>query len=409
MANARRPATRAGAKTPAAQADASPKKENSPGAAVTLGELAGVVDRLFPESLAEAWDNVGLQVGDPARAVRKVMVCLEVTDSTLAEARAAEADAILAHHPLIFKPFKTLRADTPAQRLAMELTRAGIGLIAAHTNMDSAAWGTNQILAERLGLEVRGPLEPRLAPESPVSDYKLIVFTPEGNEGRIIEAIHGGGGGRIGLYSHCTFRTAGVGTFIGGEGASPVIGQAGQFEEAREYRLETIVPAAAREAVIEAVRAAHPYEEPAYDLIPIATPVGPGHVGLGCVCDLPSPESVDRMVARIKKKMGLKRVRVSGPSGGRTIARAAICTGSGGSLLGRAARVGADAFITGEINYHAAVEAHQRGLTVIELGHFESEVIMAGPVAERLGSGPELRGRDIKFFAATSDFQPFDR
>lgn len=380
-------------------------KSKNPNPTLTVGALAKVVARLFPPHLAEDWDNVGLQIGNPDSAVRGVLTCLEVTQSTLAEAVRTGSNAVVAHHPLIFRPLKNILTSAPASRLVTELIRADINLIVAHTNLDCAPWGTNQVLAGACGLEVTGPL--RAAPLDPAAesrDLKMIVFTPAGHEDAMIEAIHRGGGGRIGLYSRCTFRSPGTGTFLGGEGSDPFLGEAGRLESAEEFRLEAVVPRAVRDEVLAEVRKAHPYEEPAVDFIPLAG--DPGVAGAGCMARPAGPMTARELAADIKRRMGLSYVRLSGPPD-RKVRKVAICTGSGGSFLGTAASRGADAYLTGEITYHYGIEAHQRSLPVIEIGHFESEVIVAGPLAEKLLGTPEIRSAGVTVTPAADDLQPF--
>lgn len=365
----------------------------------SLSDLAARVAALAPTELAEDWDNVGLQVGDPARAVRRVMTCLEVSAPTLAEARRRRADAIVAHHPLIFAPLESLDESEPAERLVAGLVRAGVGLVAAHTNLDSAEWGTNEVLAEACGLKPIGPLEPREGP----APLKLVVFTPKGHERALIEAIARGGGGRIGAYTHCTFRGPGTGSFRGGEGTDPFIGRSGRLEEAEEYRLEAMVWPEARASVLAEVLAAHPYEEPAYEFYVLAAG---GKAGPGAIARPAEPLSAEALARRIKRRLKIPRVRLAGPMK-RRVTKIAICTGSGGSLLARAARSGAEAFVTGEMNYHHGMEAHARGICTIEIGHFESERIVAGPLAKRLGEDPAIKAARIAVFPAARDLQPF--
>lgn len=408
---------RKSARTSIKSAGSASRKSNSlrrkSPASLTLRALADQIALLFPPHLAEDWDNVGLQIGDPAAQVRRIMTCLEVTEPTLAEARRLKADTIIAHHPLIFRPFKTLLESRPAEKLATELVRAGIGLIVAHTNMDSVPWGTNQVLARACGLTPLGPLAPR-----PLNDgggdvagtLKFVVFTPLGHEQNLIEAIHRGGGGRIGLYTHCTFRAAGTGTFMGGEGSDPFIGKAGEREEATEYRIESVVPRSARGTVLAEILKVHPYEEPAYEFYPLAGGDAP-LAGLGCMAR-PSQDfiSLDALIKQIKSGLKLKQLRVSGPGAldpKQKIESVAICSGSGGSFIAKAASRGAQCYITGEISYHGGIEAHQRGLTVIEVGHFESEQIIAAAFAESLASDPVIISGDASVVAAKDDLQPF--
>ena len=367
---------------------------------LTLADLAARVAAIAPPELAEPWDNVGIQSGDPDRRVRRAMTCLEVTAPTLAEAKRRKADTLVSHHPLIFHPLQTVLESDPAQSLVAALLRARINLIVAHTNLDCARWGTNEALAEACGFRRVAPLDRRDAP----AQLKLVVFTPEGYEAAIIDAVARGGGGRIGAYTHCTFRSPGTGTFFGGAGAKPFLGRAGRLEEAAELRIEAVVPLEARDAVLKEVLAAHPYDEPAYEFYVLAG--GSGSTGLGCLAEPPRPISARALARAIKRRMNLSSVRLSGPPK-RIVKKIAICTGSGGSLLEKAARAGADALLTGEATYHHGIEAHQRGLAMIEIGHFESEAVVAAPLARRLAEDPEIRESGAQLFAARDDLQPF--
>lgn len=364
----------------------------------SVSDILRELEKLAPARLAEDWDNVGLMVGDPSAPVRRAMTCLELTEATLAEAVRREVDLIIAHHPLIFKPLRSLNFSRPVDKLLGELVRHGIALAAAHTNLDSALWGTNQVLAEACGWQPGTPLLPRNAEAL----YKLIVYTPAGHERAIIDAINRGGGGSIGAYSHCTFRSPGTGTFKGGADTDPFIGTPGELTEAEELRIESIVPASARRRVVREVLAAHPYEEVAYDLIALENCV---QAGLGCIVELERKTPAAELGEYLKTTLKPTALRLSGKAS-KKIKRLAICTGSGGSFIGRAACV-ADALLTGEITYHHAIEAHQRGIAVFEIGHFESEVLVAGPLAKRLGSAPEIRDAGVEVIAAKKDFQPF--
>jgi dinuclear metal center YbgI/SA1388 family protein len=364
-----------------------------------VSDVVRAVEALAPPRLAEEWDRVGLQVGHPAAPVRRAMTCLELTAPTLAEAVRDRANAVVAHHPLLFKPMTALNLAQPAGELVAGLVKAGIALVAAHTNLDAAAWGTNQALSAALGLEPEGPLLPREGEPQ----FKFVVFVPRGHERTIIDAIDRGGGGRIGAYARCSFRTPGTGSFQGDGTTHPAMGEAGRFEEAEEYRLEAVVPESARAAVVREARAAHPYEEMAYDLYPLASIDRP--VGLGLVAQAPEPMSSDELAARIEQTIRPAMVRLSGPVK-KKVRRVAICTGSGGSFIGKAAAC-ADAYVTGEIDYHHGVEAHARGLAVIEIGHFESEVFVAAPLAERLARAEKLAAAGVEVFPAKNDLQPF--
>lgn len=366
----------------------------------TVSTVQQVIETMAPARLSPHWDNPGLQVGDPHAPVRRILTCLELTRPVLAEAARRRVDLIVAHHPLIFKPLNRLDLSDPIGELVGGLATRGIALLAAHMNLDTAAWGTNTVLCEACGLEPAESIEPDLGEPQ----YKFVVFVPEGHENLMIEAIHNAGGGRIGAYDHCTFRTPGIGTFRPGEGAEPYLGETGRLEQAREVRLETIVTADRRGALVRAARKAHPYEEMAYDLYPIDSPPT-GH-GLGRMAYLDQPATAEELGQHLKQRLGLQVVRLAGPAGKR-VRRVAVCSGGAGDMIRTVASSPAEAFITGELKHHQALEAHARGLPVIELGHYETEVLVAAPLAERLATTDALASAGVQVVHARRHLRPF--
>jgi dinuclear metal center YbgI/SA1388 family protein len=131
---------------------------------LTVSDVCRVLNDLAPEHLAEEWDNVGLLVGDPAGTVTGVLVTLEVTLAVLEEARTQGCQMIVAHHPVIFQPLRAVRLDHPAGAVVHAAIRQGLHLYATHSNLDRAADGTNDVLAERLGLRETRVLENDAAP-----------------------------------------------------------------------------------------------------------------------------------------------------------------------------------------------------------------------------------------------------
>jgi dinuclear metal center YbgI/SA1388 family protein len=342
-----------------------------------VGDLLAVIEEMAPAALAESYDNVGLQIGDRARPVRRILVGLEVSDGLIAEARRRRADTLLVHHPLFFLPIKRLDEADLVGRLARRLVRHDLTLIAAHTNLDKSPEGTNAALAARLGLKDAEVL----LPEAVGREFKCVVFVPEGHEEKVIGAIAEAGGGVIGAYDHCTFRTRGTGTFRGGKGTRPAIGQAGRLESAQEWRLEAVVTQRALGAVIERVRAVHPYEEVAFDVYPLeSTPRG---FGLGVRAKLPRPMTLHAWAREVKKRLGLDTVRMVGDPAQR-IRTAALATGSCDFLIRQLSPPSVDCLVTGDVKYHVAVEARAKGLAVIDAGHWGTEVIVAKPWADAL-------------------------
>lgn len=341
----------------------------------TVAALVGAMEEVAPTRLAEPWDNVGLLVGDPAARLARVVLTIDCTREVLGEATSAGEDvAIVAYHPPIFEAQKRFVAGS----IAYAAARAGVAVYSPHTALDAAEGGTNDVLADALGMTARAPLR---TAEQKDRELKLVTFVPEEHVDRVSQALFAAGAGRIGKYESCSFRSPGTGTFFGGEGTNPVVGQAGRLELAPELRLETVVPAARTGEVVRALRAAHPYEEPAFDLVRLAVPpsgLGPGRVG--AVARAPLREHV----ARVKKALAVEHVLVAG-SLDREVGRAAVCAGSGGDLVADAIAAGADMLLTGEVRHHDALRAMASGLALVCTRHSVSERAALVSLAQRLG------------------------
>src|SRR5262245_14198776 len=244
----------------------------------TVADITAALDSLLPPELAADWDNVGLLLGDPKSDVRRIVTCLTVTPVVAEEAVEVGAQLIVTHHPILFRGVKRLTTATPEGRAVLALARAGIAVYSPHTAFDNANGGINDRLAARLGLTEVRPLRHRDAPPT----CKIVVFVPESDLAKVSDAMFAAGAGVIGEYRECSFRLAGTGTFHGSDSANPTVGQKGRREEVSEWRLEVVCPASLVDTVVAAMRRAHSYEEPAFDVYPLRpgrSPVGEGRVG----------------------------------------------------------------------------------------------------------------------------------
>ena len=351
------------------------------------------VDRLAPFGLAEPWDHVGLQVGaatdelprgqDGSSAVAPVvLVALEVDDLVLDQAARVGARVVVSHHPLIFDPLERLSDDTEAGRLALRAAREGVAVIAAHTSLDKARGGMADVIAELLGLEAVQPLQP-----APADVLKLVGFVPEDDADLVRKALFASGAGVIGEYEHCSWSVGGQGTFFGREETtSPAAGVAGRDEKVDELRLEVVFPRRLRRRVIGAYTAAHPYEEPAFDIVPLENEVA--SLGLGRVGALPAPATLAALAAEVAAVLRLPSVRYAG-DGAREIRRVAVLPGSGAEAISLGVAQVADVLVTGDVKYHEARAAQAEGLALIDAPHgvTEQEGVLrwAGRLADALG------------------------
>ncbi len=355
-------------------------------------DVTGVLDRWAPPALAAEWDNVGLLAGDANARVRRVRVCVDVTGAVLDEAIDARAELVIAHHPPIFKPLPAVTAQHSA--IVHRAVRKGISLFAMHTNYDAAEGGTNDVLAEAAGLQNTRPIDAVDAGGS----VKIVTFVPEADREPVARAAFKAGAGRIGAYDMCSFAMAGEGTFRPGEGANPTTGQVGRWEREPELRLEMVAPAGAVGAVCDAIRAAHSYETAAIDVYPLASQ--PGGTGHGRIGELARPIKPTTLASRVKKALGIEHVRGAWASD-EPVAVAAVAAGAGRSVIRGALRAGAGVLITGEVGHHDALDAAEAGLSVVCLGHGNSEKPAMRRLAGRLaGELPEL---DVAYAAADDD------
>ncbi len=332
-------------------------------AVMILTELVNAMERLAPTRHAESWDNVGLLVGDPAQDIRSAMLTIDYTAEVAREAQAAGCDVVIAYHPPIFDGLKRIIAPS----LIHDAIRRGVAIYSPHTALDVAPDGTNDMLADAIGLVERHPL--RLA-QLKAANCKLIVFAPDDAADRVADAMFAAGAGRIGNYTRCSFRSPGTGTFLGEQGTKPSIGRPGQLERVQELRMETIVPLGHVDAIVRAMRQAHPYEEPAFDVVPLAAP--PEGLGQGRIGSLAVPTDRPVLLDRIKEALGVDHLLVAGPTDG-AVSRAAACAGACGGMIDDALAQGAELYLTGEVRHHDALRVSQRGMTVVCTLHSNSE------------------------------------
>ena len=348
---------------------------------VRLAGVIDVLDEAYPPGLAQSWDSVGLVCGDPDDVLSSVTIAVDATAAVVDQ--VPDGGLLLAHHPLLLRGVDTVAASTAKGALVHRLIRSGRSLFTAHTNADSASPGVSDALAHALGLTVEAVLEPSPA----VSELdKWVIFVPPANAEAVRAAVFAAGAGQIGDYSECSWSVTGTGQFLPGDGASPAIGSVGAVEQVVEDRVEVIAPARARRAVLSAMRAAHPYEEPAFDIFALA-PL-PADVGLGRIGSLPQPESLSTFVSRVGS--GLPQtswgIRAAGDLN-MTVSRVAVCGGAGDSLLDVVAAAGVQAYVTADLRHHPADE-HRRAsdVALIDVAHWASEYPWCEQAADTLRS-----------------------
>jgi dinuclear metal center YbgI/SA1388 family protein len=327
-------------------------------------EIVQFFNELAPFAYQESYDNSGLLVGDPEQEVTGVLVALDMTEEVIAEAIASGANVVVAHHPIIFKGLKRLTGATYVERTVMEAIRYGIALIAVHTNADNYRFGVNHIISERLGLQNTQILVPQEA-----SLLGLTVFVPEKHAESLRIALAEVGAGCIGDYDQCSFSLKGTGRFRPLENANPQIGRIGELESVAEERVTVILEKHQLSSVLKAMRANHPYEEVAHEIVALNNENQ--FVGSGMVGELQEAMQTLDFLNFVKESFDCGAIRYSNPVKNR-VKRIAVCGGSGSFLLGAAKRAQADVFVTADFKYHEFFDAEKR-IVIADIGHFESE------------------------------------
>jgi dinuclear metal center YbgI/SA1388 family protein len=333
-----------------------------------IAAIIAYLESIAPPSLQEAYDNAGLLTGDAAWECTGALCTLDVTEEVILEAIARHCNLVVAHHPIIFSGLKKLNGKNYVEKTIITAIKHDIAIYAIHTNLDHVIAGVNGKMADKLGLVKRSMLLPK-----PATLKKLFTFVPLTHSEKVRDAIFAAGAGHIGQYSESSFGVEGTGTFKGGEGTNPFVGEPGKRHEERELKLEMIFPAWLQTAVVRALIATHPYEEVAYDVVDLAN-THPG-IGSGLWGELPDPVEERTFLSLVKQQFGLTVIRHT-PLLDRPIRKVALCGGAGSFLVSKALAAGADIYITADMKYHEFFDANGR-MVIADIGHFESEQFTA--------------------------------
>ena len=351
---------------------------------MALSEVLDAMEELAPANLALEGDPIGLQTPCDS-TIRKILLALEVDPRVVKEAKRRGANLIICHHPVIYHKLDKITGADLAECVVIEAIKQEVGIFVAHTNLDCAPEGVNDVLAQRLELQNVRTLEPSFEEHH----LKIVVFVPEDHVDVVRAAMSKAGAGVIGDYSYCSFQTPGTGTFVPSEESQPFSGKIGELNMEPELRLEVLAREGILSNVLAAMQSAHPYEEVAYDVYKLC---GPGcRHGMGRIGDLPDAVGFKDYVELVKRRLRIQKIRIVGRPR-KKIKRVAVCGGGGSRLIPHAIAAGADAFVTGEVGYHQMVSADFMGLCVVEAGHGFSERIVLPVLAENLQRKlPDLR------------------
>ncbi len=343
-----------------------------------IKEIMKAVETFAPMALAMTWDNVGLMVGQRDWEVSKAYVTLDVTPTAVEDAIDHGCQLILSHHPLIFKAQKSI-----SDPLIIRLIQAQVAVISLHTNFDVAEDSVTHALARALGFTACA----RLSDESGAGYHHLVVYCPAGYEDKVCEAAWSAGAGKIGNYYNCATRHAVEGYFRAGEGYKPFTAMP-EGSSVPETALEFMCDSFRLNSVLNAIKAAHPYETPALYHFPVSG-ANPAY-GLGLVCQPQQELDLQQLARLVKGRLGCPHTKLwtAGKALNTPITRIAICGGSGGTLLGLASAK-AEVFISGDISYHTFLDSR---IPIIDAGHFYTEY----PALQLLGSFVESLGLESR-------------
>ncbi|SER82817.1 Nif3-like dinuclear metal center hexameric protein [Psychrobacillus sp. OK032] len=362
-------------------------------------QIISLFEQWAPKSLAVEGDSIGLQVGTLNKPVSKVLVTLDVNQKVVQEALELGCELIIAHHPPIFRGLKNMRTDLPQGKLVEQLIKHNIAVYAAHTNLDIATGGVNDLLANALKLENVEILEQTTAEKL----MKLAVFTPKESTEQVRTALANAGAGQIGDYTNCSFTSQGEGRFKPSACADPYIGNANVLTVVAEDKVEVVFPISIKNRVLKALLTSHPYEEPAYDLLLMDVEVN--EKGLGRIGTLANPVTLSEYAQTVKEQLQVPFVRVVGELD-KPVQKVAVLGGDGNKYIQTAKRAGADVFITGDMYFHVAQDAEAIDLAVIDPGHHVESIMKTG-VADYMNTACIEKKLACTFIPSKLSTEPF--
>jgi dinuclear metal center YbgI/SA1388 family protein len=366
----------------------------------SVQDIINLMEELAPTRLAESWDSVGLQVGRKDWPVRSIWVALDPLPEVVAAACDQHVDLLITHHPLLFQPVKNLDFNSSVGSILYQSAVHQLAVYCAHTNLDKVYGGLNDILAKRIGLDSVDVL----APGEDAESCKLVLYVPADYEQQVLSALFQTSAGIIGDYSCCAFRNAGKGSFLPGGSAKPFIGKPGEISQVDEIRIETLVRKRDISAVLSHVQSQHPYQTMAFDVYPLL-PVVSRH-GFGRIGTITGRFNLLQFAQSVKEKLCLSNVKISGKPD-MMVQRAAICSGSGSSLLNVFLASTADVYISGDLRYHDARAAESAGKALLDIGHFSSEQLMIEPVCDYLRGRISNASWEVRVEAYQLEKDPF--
>ena len=329
-----------------------------------IAEIGQYLESLAPLSFQEDYDNCGFLAGNPAWEFEKALLCLDLTEEVMKEAIEKHCNLIVSHHPFIFKGIKKLTFDQPETTIIALALMNNIAVYAIHTNLDNSLHGLNACVFSKLGISRFKILSPRQGLLS-----KLVTFCPVSHAANVRNALFEAGAGNIGNYACCSYNLEGEGTFRASDDANPFLGEKNKMHVEKEIRIEVQFPGYMQNRILNALIAAHPYEEVAFDIYPLKNVFTQS--GAGLIGELEQPMDQPQFLELVKKSLEIPVIRHSDFISTK-IKTVALCTGSGGFLIPAAVISKADVYLTADLKYHDFFGMGKK-ILLADIGHYESE------------------------------------
>lgn len=329
-----------------------------------IADVLTALEIFAPPVYQESYDNAGLLVGNADWNCTGILCTLDATEAVVHEARAKGCNLLLAHHPIIFSGLKKITGRNYVESTVIAAIKHDVAIYAMHTNLDNVINGVNDKIADRIGLVNRKILFPKKG-----LLMKLFTFAPAADAENVRNAVFQAGGGQIGNYSECSFNAEGTGTFKAEPGATPYVGDVGKRHQEREVKMEFIFPAYLQQQIIASLLHVHPYEEVAYDIVPLANEHP--QIGSGLIGVLPEAVTEMALLEKISHAFTIPVIKHTKLLN-RPVRTVALCGGAGSFLISAAIAAGAGFYITADVKYHEFFDANDR-LVIADIGHWESE------------------------------------
>jgi len=329
-----------------------------------IKDITTCIEEIAPLNYAEDFDNVGLLIGNYNTTVTGVLVTLDTLENIVDEAIEKKCNLIVSFHPIIFSGLKKINGNNYVERVVLKAIKNDIAIYAMHTALDNSFQGVNAKICDVLGLKNKKVLIPQKN-----TIKKLTTYVPNLNAEEVRIALFKAGAGNIGNYDNCSFNTEGYGTYQGNDNSNPTVGEKGILHTEKETFISVIFEKHNEKNILSALFKSHPYEEVAYDIVPLDNLHQ--EIGIGMIGELTEEQNGLDFLNFLKNTMNAKGIRYSKLIG-KPIKKVAVLGGSGSFAIQNAINSGADCYVTSDIKYHEFYKAENK-LIIADIGHYESE------------------------------------